>query len=68
MDMNTTLLGQAVTFFVVVVGVISYLLGRRKTETPVLTGIVGALLALVPPLGLIYIGILVFKKNINKSK
>ncbi|MCO4321488.1 hypothetical protein [Aliidiomarina quisquiliarum] len=67
MDINATLLGRAVIFFVLIIGVISYLLGRTKTETPILTGIVGALLALVPPLGLIYIGVLIFKKDIIKN-
>lgn len=66
MNVNATILGPFVIFFVLVIGWLSYYLARRKTNTPVIAGIVGALLAFIPPLALIYLAVLVFKKDIAK--
>lgn len=44
---------------------LSYYLGRRKTETPIAVGVCGFLLALIPPLALIYIAVLTLKKDIT---
>lgn len=67
MDISITVLGPAMVVFILLVGYVSYLLGRKKTQNPVLTGVVGALLALVPPLGLIYLAVLALKKETSSS-
>ncbi len=63
MNINATLLGEFVFIFMLIIGLLSYLLGRHKTSTPVITGVLGFFLAIVPPLGIIYLFILWFRKN-----
>ena len=42
----------------------SYYLARRKTNHPIFAAIIGGGFALIPPLGLIYLAFLVFKKDV----
>ena len=42
MDFNATLVGQLIIVFALVMGGICYYLGRRKTQSPVLAGVLGA--------------------------
>ena len=44
-----------------------YYLGRRKTQTPVLAGVLGTVLSIMPPLGLVYLAVLVLKNDVNSS-
>jgi uncharacterized membrane protein len=67
MDINATLLGEIIFISVIVIGVLSYYLGKRKTNTPKMATFIGMLLAFIPPLGLIYIAILVLKNDINQN-
>jgi len=71
MNINATLLGEiifiSVIVIVIVTGVLSYYLGKRKTNTPKMATFIGVLLAFIPPLGLIYIAILVLKNDINQN-
>ena len=71
MNINATLLGEiifiSVIVIVIVTGVLSYYLGKRKTNTPIMATFIGVLLAFIPPLGLIYIAILVLKNDINQN-
>ena len=57
-------------FFIVGLGVfmasISLYLGRRKTETPILVSVIGFFTAFIPPFALIYLLILVFKRDLPK--
>ncbi|MDX1537123.1 hypothetical protein [Arsukibacterium sp.] len=50
--------------FILIMGVVSYYLGRRKTQTPVLTGLLGVVLSIIPPFGLLYLVVLVLKKDV----
>jgi hydrogenase-4 membrane subunit HyfE len=52
---------------VIVTSVLSYYLGKRKTNTPKMATLIGMLLAFIPSLGLIYIAILVLKNDINQN-
>lgn len=45
----------------------SHHLGRRKTQTPVLAGVIGAGLSIVPILGVVYLVVLLLKKDINTT-
>ena len=67
MNINATLAGEIMLVFVLFVGALSYYLGRRKTQTPVLACLLGVLLSLIPPFGLIYLVVLMLKKDINLS-
>ena len=65
MNINATLVGQLIVVFALVVGVISYFLGRRKTQSPILAGVLGAVLSIVPLFGLIYLVVLILKNDVN---
>ena len=67
MNVSMTVIGQWMIVFIIVVGVLSYILGRRKTTTPIIAGIIGAVLALIPPLGMIYLVILLLKKDVQRT-
>ncbi len=43
---------------------VSYLVGRRKTNRPFLMALIGGVLAIMPPLFVIYLLLLVLKKDI----
>ncbi len=47
--------------------IVSFYLGRRKTETPILVAVIGFFTAFIPPIAFIYLLILVFKRDIPKS-
>ncbi|MCL1114338.1 hypothetical protein L2703_12150 [Shewanella basaltis] len=40
---------------------------RRKTQSPVLAGVIGAGLSIVPILGVVYLVVLLLKKDINTT-
>lgn len=65
MNINATLVGQLIVIFALLVGVISYFLGRRKTQSPIMAGVLGAVLSIVPLLGLIYLVVLMLKNDVN---
>ena len=46
---------------------ISLYLGRRKTETPRLVSVIGFFTAFIPPIALIYLIILVLKRDLPKA-
>lgn len=53
--------------FILVVGALSYYLGRRKTQTPILAGLLGLVLSIIPPFGLVYLVVLVLKKDVGST-
>lgn len=65
MDFNATLVGQLIVIFALVVGVISYFIGRRKTQSPIMAGVLGAVLSIIPLFGLIYLVVLMLKNDVN---
>ena len=65
MNVNATLVGQLIVIFALVVGVISYFIGRHKTQSPILAGVLGAVLSIVPLFGLIYLVVLMLKSDVN---
>jgi len=62
-----TLLTEIIFISIVVVGFLSFYLGKRKTNSPKIVTLIGVLLAIFPPLGLIYLAILVLKNDINQN-
>jgi hypothetical protein len=67
LNINATLVGQIMFVFVLVVGALSYYLGRRKTQTPVLAGLLGVVLCIIPPFALVYLVVLVLKKDVGST-
>ena len=67
MNINATVLGELIALLALIMAGVCYYLGRRKTQTPILAGFLGAVLTLIPPLGLIYLVVLVLKKDINTA-
>ncbi|QBY04387.1 hypothetical protein E2K93_08280 [Thalassotalea sp. HSM 43] len=68
MNINATLIGEIILISIIVVGALSFYLGKRKTQTPKLATFIGVLLSLIPPLGLVYIAILVLKNDVSQEK
>ena len=67
MNINATLIGEIIFISVIVIGALSYYLGKRKTSTPKMATLIGVLLSFLPPLGLIYLAVLVLKSDINQN-
>ena len=67
MNINATLIGEIIFISVIVIGILSYYFGKRKTNTPKMATLIGVLLSFIPPLGLIYLAIFVLKNDINQS-
>ncbi len=67
MNIDATLYGEIVIGFIIIVSVLSFYLGKRKTTTPKLASFIGALLSFIPPLALIYLVVLVLKRDINQN-
>ena len=65
MNINATLVSEIMLVLLMVVGALSYYLGRRKTQTPVLAGLLGMVLCIIPPFALLYLVILVLKKDVG---
>ncbi len=64
---DATFLGEMVILFALIMGAICYYLGRRKTQTPVLAGLLGVVLSIIPPLGLVYLAVLVLKNDVGSA-
>ncbi len=70
MGINAIFIGQIIAFLAfpalaITTALVSYYLGKRKTETPKVVAAIGFFSAIIPPLALIYLMVLVFKKDIN---
>ena len=68
MNINGTVIGELIVLFALIMGVVCYYLGRRKTQTPVLAGLLGVVLSIIPPFGLVYLVVLVLKKDVNTAQ
>ncbi|WP_394147089.1 hypothetical protein [Shewanella atlantica] len=65
MNINASVMGQVILFTAVVSGILSFYLGKRKTQTPILATVIGVILSFIPPLALIYLAALVLKNDVN---
>ena len=63
LSLNATLLGQVVAVLMVIMAITGYYLGKRKTQTPVLTTIIAIVSSLLPPLALLFLMALVLKND-----
>lgn len=67
MNIDATLYGQFVIIFALIMGALCYYLGRRKTQNPVLAALLGVVLSLMPLFGLVYLMVLLFKKDLSST-
>jgi RsiW-degrading membrane proteinase PrsW (M82 family) len=67
MNINATLFGQVVIALAVVMAILGYYLGKRKTQTPILTAVVAFFTALVPPVALLFLVVLVLKNDVQPN-
>ncbi|MCH1923558.1 hypothetical protein L9G74_04330 [Shewanella sp. C32] len=67
MNINATVIGQFVALFALIMGAVCYYLARRKTQTPILAALLGMVLSIVPLFGLVYLVILVLKKDVSST-
>lgn len=65
MNINLTFVGQFVLAFSVINALVCYYLGRRKVETPVLAAVLGFIFSIIPIFGLLYVIVLMFKKDLD---
>lgn len=66
-SINASLLGTLMIGLMIIMAATGYYLGKRKTETPLLTTILAVVSALIPPLALIFLMILVLKKDVRPA-
>lgn len=55
---------QAIVMLVLFGMSVSYLLGRKKTNQPLIMALLGGVLAIMPPLFVIYLVLLMLKKDL----
>ncbi len=60
-------IGVSVGTIMVIVGVASYLLGKRKTDAPIRAGLIGFAFSIIPALGIVYLVYLFAKQDIEKT-
>ena len=65
MSVPAPLIGQTILILAIIFAAIGFYLGKRKTETPVLVSVVALFSALIPPIGLVFLMVLAFKKDIH---
>lgn len=67
MNIDATLVGQLIFILAIVMAVVGFYLGKRKTQTPFLVSALGFVSALVPPLALIFLIVLVLKGDVQQT-
>ena len=50
------------------IGILSFYLGSKKTNNPIIAGVLGFLFGIFIPFGLIYLCILIFKSDITNNE
>ncbi|ROT94545.1 hypothetical protein EB809_19350 [Marinobacter sp. R17] len=68
MAMSLNEVGLIAAACMLIGGGLSFYLGRRKTRTPFLVGIIGTFLSLIPVLGLIYLAVLSVRPDVSSDK
>lgn len=66
MAVSTEQIGLLIISSMIIVGIISYFLGLRKTQAPWKAAALGFVFAVIPVLGIIYVIYLAFKEDIPK--
>ena len=64
MNINAAFMGQFILVFAITMAAVCFYLGKRKTQSPVIASVIGFFSALIPPIAIIYLIVLVLKKDI----
>jgi zinc transporter ZupT len=67
MNINATLAGQFIVVLAIVMAIICFYLGKRKTQNPALASLIGFFSALIPLIALVYLIVLVLRKDITPN-
>ncbi|MCV6627554.1 MAG: hypothetical protein OIF38_15760 [Cellvibrionaceae bacterium] len=65
MNINLTLIGQVMVFWVPFATLMIALLARKKSDSPVLLGVIGFIASFIPPLSLLLMVVLALKNNVT---
>ncbi|WP_218122030.1 hypothetical protein [Vibrio xiamenensis] len=65
MNISLTVISQAIIGLVIVMTLLGYYLGKRKTATPKTTAAMAGASALLPPVALIFLLVLITKDDIK---
>ncbi len=68
MTFSTTQLGLMILSVMIIVGVTSYFLGIRKTNSPLKASALGFVFSIIPVLGIIYVIYLASKQDVSKHQ
>ena len=68
MTFSTIQLGLMILSVMIIVGVISYFLGKRKTNSPLKASALGFVFSIIPVLGIIYVIYLASKEDVNEHQ
>lgn len=63
--MDLTTIGLSVGTLMIIIGLCSYILGKRKTNAPIKAGLMGFVFSVIPVLGIIYLVYLFTKEDIT---
>ncbi len=67
MNIDATLFGKFIALFALIIGAVCFYIGRRKTKTPILAGLLGMVLSIIPIIALVYLAVLILKKDISSA-
>lgn len=65
MNINLSVFLNIIFGLAIIMAVLGYYLGRRKTQTPKLTALVAVLTAVIPPVALLFLIALLLKNDIK---
>lgn len=65
MGLNATIFGQIILLLAIIMAFLGYYLGKRKTQTPILTTVVAVISAFVPPLAILFLMALLLKNDVT---
>ncbi|MDO6566075.1 hypothetical protein Q4561_03305 [Alteromonas sp. 1_MG-2023] len=68
MNINATWIGQIIFVLALLMAALGYYLGKRKTQSPILTSVVAFFTALIPPIALVFLIALVLKNDVKTSE
>jgi hypothetical protein len=63
MIFDSVIVGQTALVIAILIGIACFFVARKKTDSPKTSALLGFILGLIAPLGLIFLATLVLKKN-----
>lgn len=63
MNINATVVGQIAFVFIIIMPFLGYYLGKKKTNSPIFVSVIAFFTGFIPPLAILFVLFLIFKKN-----